>query len=139
MWSKIHFEFERRILKNYRAKLAEWFLRMNYYTTHTPLRYDDKFILSIMRFSFATLLLYIILFLSCVLNSVYGLSRDEIAKKLKDTGGSVNTGNKKENNIDVKTKMASNKRAQKLKQDIRNAKKQNKKDLRKARKNRGEL
>ena len=74
-----------------------------------------------------------------------GLPRDEIAKKLnyasttvpnhKLVDGVLNA--KKE--VDVKTKMASNKKAQKIKQDVRKAKKQNKKDLRNAKKNRNEL
>ena len=44
--------------------------------------------------------------------------------------------NKKSGGDVLAAKMAANKKAQKLKQDVRNAKRQNKKDLRKARKNR---
>jgi len=74
-----------------------------------------------------------------------GLPRDEIAKKLKYASETVPNHKlvdgvlNKKKDVDVKAKMAANKKAQKIKQDVRKAKRQNKKEIRSARKNRGEL
>mmetsp|Transcript_8732 Transcript_8732/g.14849 ORF Transcript_8732/g.14849 Transcript_8732/m.14849 type:complete len:92 (-) Transcript_8732:175-450(-) len=73
--------------------------------------------------------------------SSQALSREAIEKKLQDASDPLRPrgDSAAKNAINVKDKMASNRNAQKLKQDIRNAKRQNKKDVRKAKKNRGEL
>jgi hypothetical protein len=85
-----------------------------------------------MRFSFRTAILFALLVLWCALHSTQALSRDEIAKKLKQASEASTT--KKVEEVNTKAKMDSNKKAQKRKQDVRSAKRQNKKDIRNARK-----
>jgi hypothetical protein len=70
------------------------------------------------------------------------LSREEIEKKLKEASGDihVNRENQEKKRVnDLKAKLANNKNKQKLKQDVRNAKKLKQKDIRKAKRNGGEL
>lgn len=82
------------------------------------------------------LLIYLTFFtLFSLLRSTQALSREAIERKLKYASSSL----PQQDAINKKAKAASNKQAQKLKQDIRNAKRQNKKDIRKVKKNNGEL
>ena len=81
-----------------------------------------------------------IIILCCVLYTIIALTREEIDEKIHKASNAHDLHNA-DSPINVQAKFEANRNAQRIKQDRRNAIRQNKKDLRNARKKRkrGEL